>query len=66
MCPARNKDPLMQIGRMHQHNIKWEVLQTARRFKAEVQRVTKQIKENSIENNGRWRGKRCMEKYHVT
>jgi hypothetical protein len=34
----------MQIGRLHQHTINSEVLQTARRLKREVERGTRQIK----------------------
>jgi hypothetical protein len=33
----RNKDPLIQIVRMHQHNINSTVLQTPKRLKTEVQ-----------------------------
>jgi len=32
------EDPLMQIGRTHEHNINSGVLQTARRLKTELQR----------------------------
>jgi len=40
-CVESKEDPLMQIGRTHQHNINSAVLQTARRLKTEVQRGTR-------------------------
>jgi hypothetical protein len=43
------EDPLMQIGRNHQHNINSAVLQTARSLKTEAQRGTKSINESIAE-----------------
>jgi len=40
-CVERKKYPLMQIVRMHQHSIYSAVIQTARRLRTEVQRVTR-------------------------
>jgi predicted RNA-binding protein with RPS1 domain len=40
-CVERKEDPLMQIFRTHQHAFYSAVLQTARRLKTEVQRVTR-------------------------
>jgi hypothetical protein len=37
-CVGSKEDPLMLIGRTHQHNINSAVLQTARRLKTEAQR----------------------------
>jgi len=54
----RKEDPLMQVVRTHQHNTDSAVLQTARCFKAEVQRETK-IKESIGEKTKeRWHRKR--------
>jgi riboflavin synthase len=41
------EDLLIQIVRTHQHNINSTMLQTAKRLKRELQRGTRQIKENT-------------------
>lgn len=52
-----NEDPLIQIVRMHQHNTS-SVIQTARSLKRELQRGTRQIKDNVAEKTKeRQRGK---------
>jgi hypothetical protein len=58
-CVDGNEDPLIQIVRMHQHNINLAVLQTAGLLKSEVQRGARQIKGSRTEKTKeRWRAKR--------
>jgi len=55
----RKEDPLIQVVRIHQHNIASTVLQTARRLKTEVQRETRKMKDSiADQTNERWQGKR--------
>jgi len=49
----RKEDPLMQVVRTYQHNIDLAMLQTARRFKTEVQRETGKIKDSIAEKKKR-------------
>jgi len=53
------EDPLIQIVRTHQHNMKLAVLQTARLLKIELQRGTRQIKDRlAKKTKERWPGRR--------
>ena len=53
----RKEDPLIQVVRKHQHSIDSSVLQTATRFKTEVQRETRKIKDSIVEKTKeRWQG----------
>jgi hypothetical protein len=66
-CVDSKEDALMQIGRMHEHNVNSAVIEIARRQKTEVQRGTRQIKDNiaeKVKKNGE--GRECMENCHVT
>jgi hypothetical protein len=55
----RKEDPLMQVIRTHQHNTDSPVLQTARCLRTEIQRETRNMKENIAEKTKeRWHGKR--------
>jgi hypothetical protein len=51
--------PVIQIVRMHQHNINSAVLQTASYVETELQRGTRKIMDNIAEKpKERWQGKR--------
>jgi len=39
----------VEITELHQHNINSAVLQTARSLKTEIQRLTRQMKDNIVE-----------------
>jgi len=63
----RKEDPLIQTLRMHQHNIKSAVLQTAGCLKTEVQRGTRQIKDSIAERKKKdGKGRGCMDNCHAT
>ena len=56
---GRKEDPLIQVVRMHQHNIHSVVLQTARCLKTEVETGTRQIKDSIAEKTKEiWERKR--------
>jgi len=55
----RKEDTLIQIVRMHQHNINSVVLQIARRLKTEVEKGTRQIKDGIAgKTKERWEWKK--------
>ena len=54
----RKEDPLIHVVRTHQHNTDSAVLQTARCFKAEIQRKTKIEESIAEKTKERWHGKR--------
>jgi predicted RNA-binding protein with PIN domain len=55
----RKEDPLIQVVRTHQQNTDSAVLQTARCLRTEVQRETRNMKDNIVEKTKeRWHGKR--------
>jgi hypothetical protein len=66
----RKEDSLIQTVRRHLHHINLAVLQTARHLKTEVQKGTRQIKDNTPERQrereryGEGRG--SIDKRHVT
>jgi len=53
---GRKEDPLIQVVRMHQHNIHSVVLQTASCLKTEEERGTRQIKDKHSRENKRKMG----------
>jgi hypothetical protein len=44
------EDPLIQTVRMHQHNINSAMLQTARHFKTDLHKGTRQIQDSKEDN----------------
>ena len=55
----RKEEPLIQVVRPHQHNTDSAVLQTARCYRTEVQRETRNMKNSIAEKTKeRWHGKR--------
>jgi ubiquinone biosynthesis protein UbiJ len=59
------EDPQIQIVRTHQNNTKSAMVQTARSFRTELQKGTRQIKDSMAEKTKeRWRGKGCMDTFH--
>ena len=57
----RKEEPLIQVVRPHQHNTDSAVLQTARCLRTEVQRETRNMKDNIAEKTKeRWHGKRMQ------
>jgi hypothetical protein len=58
-CVGNKEDPMIQIVRMHQNSINSEILQTARCFRTELQRGTRQIQDSIAEKTEeRWRVKK--------
>ena len=60
------EDPPIQNVRMHPHFINSAMLQTARRFKTEVQRGTRQIKDSIADKMKDGKGQGRMNNSHVT
>jgi hypothetical protein len=64
-CIESKKCLLTQIVRMHQRNAKAEILDTAKSFKEELQKDTRQLRHITAEKTKDGEGRECMDNFHV-